>query len=230
MRTSLADAATALARHVLDALDGVGEVGLADCVDSRSDATAVLGAARLIGADLFAPQVLLGRALDPRDAESVIDSFAVFPPVIEPVTPEQRVRAWRDWATARLLARLVGTAEPAVPVDNTPLDAHDDWPRWSVRAAQLSSLALPGVGGPVVEAVRCGRQALARGVTRALLRRDHVTAARLARWAALLAGTGVEVPLDLALLLEHIRLHGGAGPRMLLDLAIARHVLGPRAA
>jgi hypothetical protein len=105
------------------------------------------------------------------------------------------------------------------------LGSTDDWQRWSVVVAQLSPLAAPGADGPVVEAVIRGRLALARGVTRSMLRRDHVTAARLARWIALLDGTGIELPLNPALVIEHLRLHAGTGARLRLDLAIARRML-----
>lgn len=227
VRTSLTDAASALARHVLDALDGAGDVGPADYVDSCPDTTAALGAVRLLGADLFAPQVLLGRALDPRDAAVVAESFAAYPPVVHPATREQRVPAWRDRAAGRLLALLSATGEPApFPAGTAPLDPAEGWRHWSLQLARLSPLALPGVGGPVTAAARAGGTALARGAARALLRRDHVTAARLARWIALLAHEGVPTPLDPVPVLEHIRLHGGGGARLSLDLAIARRLLG----
>ncbi len=88
---------------------------------------------------------------------------------------------------------------------------------------QLSPLALPGLDGPVHRAApRC---ALARGASRALLRRDHPTAARIVRWLALLASDGVPVPLELPPLIEHLELLGGGGPRIALDLAIARRLL-----
>ncbi|NDZ85813.1 hypothetical protein G3I23_09550, partial [Streptomyces sp. SID10115] len=67
--------------------------------------------------------------------------------------------------------------------------------------------------------------ALARGVTRATLRRDFPTAARIARWLVLLHTEGVPVPLDPAPLVEHLGLYG-AGPRLALDVAIARRLLG----
>jgi hypothetical protein len=227
-QASYANAAAALAGRVLDAVHGTGEVGLAHFLDSCADATAGLGAVRLVGADVFAPRLLLDRPLDPRDVEIVDESFAVFPCLAAPVPPGQRVMAWRDWATAGLLARLDGRGPVAPP----PVDAaqvlgdSEDWQRWSVAVAQLSPLAQHGAGGVIADLVCRDRVELVRGVTRAVLRRDHNTAARLARWVALVSSTGVGLPLDPALLIEHIRLHAGTDPRLQLDLAIARHLLG----
>jgi hypothetical protein len=91
---------------------------------------------------------------------------------------------------------------------------------------QLSPLALPGLDGPVHAAARRAPLALARGASRAVLRRDFPTAMRITRWLALLAAEGVRLPLDPAPLVEHLRLLGG-GPRLALDAAIAGRLLVP---
>lgn len=139
--------------------------------------------------------------------------------------------AWRDWATGRLLARLT-ERDPSTPGLSTApgtvatvLGDPGDWQRWSIALAQLSSLAQPDVCTPVIQAVEEGGRSLSRGATRAVLRRDHPTAARLARWVALLAGRGTRLDLDPGLLIEHIRLHAGTEPSLLLDLAVARQLL-----
>ncbi|MFJ2774961.1 hypothetical protein [Streptomyces sp. NPDC087300] len=98
------------------------------------------------------------------------------------------------------------------------------WQAWSVRMSQLSPLALPGLDGPVPDAARAAPVALARGATRAVLRRDFSTAARITRWLALLAGDGIRLPLDPVPLVEHLGLHGG-GTRLALDIAISRRLL-----
>ncbi|WP_229909685.1 hypothetical protein [Streptomyces flavofungini] len=115
------------------------------------------------------------------------------------------------------------TPDSGAPDDSGPRDT--DWQRWSVRMGQLSPLALPGLDGPVHSAARAAPLALARGATRAVLRRDFPTAARITRWLALLGAEGVALPLDPVPLLAHLRLHGG-GPRLALDVAIARRLLG----
>ncbi|MGW5865114.1 hypothetical protein ACWFRJ_23395 [Streptomyces sp. NPDC055239] len=98
------------------------------------------------------------------------------------------------------------------------------WQTWSVRMGQLSPLALPGLDGPVHDAARAAPLVLARGATRAVLRRDFSTAARITRWLALLAAEGARPPLDPVPLVEHIGLHGG-GSRLALDVAISRRLL-----
>ena len=230
LQVSLADAATEVADRVLGAVDGTEDIGLADYVNTGADTTTALGAVRLIGADIFAPHVLLGRPVHRDDAAVVARSFTAYPPTPQPTTRQQHVTAWRDWAAGRLLARTDETPPAGSNATPTPemaalLDSTKTWQEWSATAAQLSPLALPGVGGPIVAAVFEGMRPLAQGVTRAVLRRDFVTAARLIRWMALSSSSGVRQPLDPALLIERIRLYGGTGSRLALDLAIARVLL-----
>lgn len=235
LQRSFADAADILADRIRDAVNGVADTRLDRYLDSCADATTAWGALRLVGADLFAPHLLLHHPLDPTEAGIVAESFARFPTAAEPATHEQRVMAWRDWGTRRLLGSLDGstpagaTPLPSVEV-GTLLGPVENWQRWSVNVAQLSALALPGMDGPLFEAVVTGELALARGVTRAVLRMDYTTAARLARWVALLADAGVRTSLDPILLVDRIRLHAGTGARLRLDVAIARRLLeGARA-
>ncbi|WP_106619047.1 hypothetical protein [Saccharothrix carnea] len=231
LQVSLADAAAEVADRVLGAVGGAEDIGLADYVHTGADTTTVLGAVRLIGADVFAPHVLLGRPVHRDDAAVVARSFTVYPPTPQPTTRQQHVTAWRDWAVGRLLARTDETSPAGSDAAPTPetaaalLDGAKTWQEWSATAAQLSPLALPGVGGPIVAAVFAGMRPLARGVTRAVLRRDFVTAARLIRWMALSSSNGVRQPLDPVLLVERIRLYGGTGSRLALDLAISRVLL-----
>jgi hypothetical protein len=200
---------------------------LADFLDSCADPTAGLGAVRLVGADVFLPHVVLNRPVDAEDVEVVVASFEVFPPVDEPVAPEQRVMAWHDWSTARLLATLTGARPLAAPDDPAAvLGPVEQWACWSVAVAQLSSLAHPGATGPLVDAVAAQPLALCRGVLRTVLRRDFHTASRLTRWVALLHSTGVALPVDPVLLVDHIGLRVGSEPRRLLDLAVARLLVG----
>ncbi|MEU6964058.1 hypothetical protein [Streptomyces chrestomyceticus] len=103
--------------------------------------------------------------------------------------------------------------------------AQEGWVSWSVRMGKLASLALPGLDGPVHDAARAGVLGLARGATRATLRRDHPTAARITRWLAWLHADGTQLPLDPAPLTENIGLLGG-GDRPALDTAVARRLLG----
>jgi hypothetical protein len=230
VRTSYMDTAALLADRVLGVLLDGGAVDLAGFVDSFANRAAALAAVRLVGADVFAPHALSNRPPGDHDAAVIHESCVAFPPICRPVTWEQRVTAWRDWATRRMLARVTqpdGTlpdaTAPGEPAD--VLGPPEDWQRWSGCVAQLSTLALPGAGDPVARAVGDARLALAKGATRAVLRRDYGTAARLARWVALLCGAGARRPLDPARLIEHLRLQAGAEPRLLLHLAIASQLL-----
>ncbi len=234
LQVSLTDAAANVADRVLGAVDGTRDIGLADYVNTGADGKIALGAVRLIGADIFAPHLLLGRPVHPDDAAVIAHSFAVFPPAGQVTTGQQQVVAWRDWATGHLLAR---TSEPTAaqpepiptampPTATTLLGGAKTWQEWSAIAAQLSPLALPGIGGPIAAAMFQGARPLAQGATKAMLRRDFVTAARLVRWIALLSSSGVRQLLDPALLVERIRLYGGTGSRLSLDLAIAGRQLG----
>ncbi|UFQ19799.1 MULTISPECIES: hypothetical protein [Streptomyces] len=224
----------------------------AEHVEAADDPKAALAAIRIVGADLFAPCLLRNTALHPKDAAAVEQSFTVFPAAVTAPPPppegpaEPWLIAWQDWATATLLAHLTDSGpgmsgavlapRPAgAPVLGEPglgvaagtapaTDSGTGWQRWSVRMGQLAPLALPRLEGPVQVAARAAPLALARGASRAVLRRDFPTAARIVRWLALLSVEGVPVPLDPAPLVEHLRLHGG-GPRLALDVAIAGRLL-----
>ncbi|MEU4799226.1 hypothetical protein [Streptomyces sp. NPDC023327] len=249
-QTAYATSAADLALRVLDALRGIeGTAMVAQHVERADDPKAALAGLRVLGADLFAPYVLGNAVFHPQDAAAVTQSFAVFPAAVTPPpappqgAPEPWLVAWRDWATATLLTRFTdppGAAEPvgagtgpgAGPLVPQPSGAPEldrpgsatGWQHWSVRMGQLSPLALPGLGGPVHDAARAAPLALARGATRSVLRRDFPTAARIARWLALLGAEGVPLPLDPAPLVAHLRLLGG-GPRLALDVAISGRLL-----
>ncbi|MFH8981686.1 hypothetical protein [Streptomyces varsoviensis] len=115
---------------------------------------------------------------------------------------------------------------PPTADDGPDGPVREGWAPWSVRLGRLASLALPGLDGPVHEAARAGALGLARGASRATLRRDFATAARITRWLAWLQADGVALPLDPAPLTNYIRLAGGDGGRLALDTAIARRLLG----
>ncbi|MET8685445.1 hypothetical protein ABZV77_14610 [Streptomyces sp. NPDC004732] len=257
-QSAYAASAADLALRALDALRGVGGTAMiAEHVERSDDPKAALGAIRFVGADGFAPYLFGAAVFHPQDATAVAQSFAVFPPAVSTPAPppaggaEPWLVAWRDWATAALLARFADGGDAQVgevlapqptgaPVlaeptrtghaasDTLPAASDTDWQRWSVRMGQLSPLALPGLEGPVHSAARTdpAPRALARGATRAVLRRDFPTAARIVRWLALLHSEGVHLPLDPVPLVEHLGLYGGGGPRLALDVAIARRLLG----
>ncbi|MFI0241149.1 hypothetical protein [Streptomyces sp. NPDC016845] len=209
-----------------------------------------VAAVRMLGADVLAPHALTGSAPPPEEGAAVALALDALPPARPaPAAPpdgdgQPWTMAWIDWSVVTVLARLdPATATPAAPVPQVPPQcdpgperrrpptataggpAYEGWVPWSVRMSQLSSLALPGLDGPVHEAARSGLTGLARGATRAVLRRDFPTAARITRWLAWAHAERLPLPLDPAPLTEHIALLGGGG-RLALEIAIARRLLG----
>ncbi|MFE2638077.1 hypothetical protein ACFXKF_25370 [Streptomyces scopuliridis] len=237
-RTAYQESAAGLARRALGALRSTeGTAMVAAHVESAQDPGAALAAIRILGADTFAPVVLAGAPLHPEDAEAIALAFSALPPTRDvppppPAGPEGPwLMAWRDWGTVTLLTVLTGSdrarltaPRPAHPADAAPADDAAGWAEWSVRMGQLCTLALPGLDGPVHDAARRSPLALARGATRAVLRRDYPTAARIARWLAWLRSDGVRLPLDAGPLVEHIGLLAG-GDRPALDTAISRRLI-----
>jgi hypothetical protein len=240
-RAAYASAVESLANRVLGALRGAGDAAVvAAQVEDAPDPKAALAAVRVLGPDVFAPALLAGGTFEPADARAVADSFRIFPP--DPgAAPDA---AWRDWTTVRLLARFgdplgaspggapedtLGVSEPAAFEEETDPDGPDgpvpSWRARSLRLAGLHPLALPDVDGPVHEAALRRLRDLSRGTSRAMLRRDYPTAARLARWLAWAVHRGTRPELDTAAVVRHLELHCGSGGRTALDIAVARRLL-----
>ncbi|MFF1790287.1 hypothetical protein ACFVX9_27980 [Kitasatospora sp. NPDC058243] len=191
----------------------------------------------MLGADLFAPQLLTGAAPDGPTAALLAEARQAFPaPDPAPDSAAASVSgsadaalviAWQDWAAGQVLARTpYGTgAPPTAPPVPPPGPEAVGWQTWSVRMAQLSVLALPGLDGPVHDTARTHTLALARGTVRSMLRRGLPTAARLARWLAWAGAEGRPLRLEVEPVLERIRLAGNGSARTGLELAVARRML-----
>ncbi|MDQ3989642.1 MAG: hypothetical protein M3291_10675, partial [Actinomycetota bacterium] len=217
--TAYPESVEGLAGRVLDTLLGVQDAAPArDPLDGAAEHKTALAAIRVLGPDLFVPPVLTGATCLPDDVAAVAAAFRVFPPARADV-PAEAVLAWRDWATAHLLARYGGDdlGLPQPPGGCAPTHPWD-WRAWSVRMAQLSPLALPGLDSPVHDAACDIPVALSQGLTRAMLRRDYPTAARLVRWLALVCSIGGVSPVDPGAVVAHLELLGGGGARTTLDL------------
>ncbi|MEU6233988.1 hypothetical protein [Kitasatospora sp. NPDC047058] len=241
LRDEYAAAVERVAGRVLDALPGGGGPAAPARPDDGPPPPAVrapdesplsraeLAAVRVLGPDAFAPALLDGRAPDPTTALTAAQALDAFPAATtDPARPETAlVAAWRDRSTAQLLARAGRpTVAPSAEHVPAPVPGPEQlgWPRWSVVMAQLSALALPGLDGAVHELARRHDLALARGAVRSMIRRDHRTAARLARWLARTAADGVPPRLELAPVIDRIRLAGDGSARTALDLAIAERL------
>ncbi|WP_405020122.1 hypothetical protein OHV05_27920 [Kitasatospora sp. NBC_00070] len=211
LRDAYAAAVEQVAGRALDAVTGAG--GAVTLTDPTS--TAELAALRVLGPDLFAAQLLARAPLASVTTASLAAALLAFPPgPAAPVGQDDLVVAWLDHVAGFLAGR-------AVPQPGEVPDP-EHWPRWSVRMAQLAPLALPGLDGPVHRAARQQPLALARGATRAMLRRDHRTALRLTRW---LAWLDAPAPLELPPLLDRLRLVGDDSRRTALELTITERLL-----
>lgn len=221
-------AARALAMELAGALDGADEMFcLHHKVRAGEGEGNDLAALRVLGADTLAPFVLAGHVFTAQDATLLRASVGAFP-APAPGGDEAPLWAWRDAALARVLTVLGvdtghwdGLAAPAVFEEA----AGQEWPLWSAHLVRLSTLALPPVDGPPRRQTRARRLDLARGMTRALLRRDHLSAARLARWLALDGPRPGEPEPLLETALDHIAQLAVDQPRTLLEVAVARRLL-----
>ncbi|MGW6915243.1 hypothetical protein ACWGB8_15715 [Kitasatospora sp. NPDC054939] len=227
LRDEYAAAVERVAGRTLDALRGAG--GAAALADPGQPVPrSLLAAARVLGPDLFAPQLLGGAPPDDDTAALADAALRAFPAQPVPAGPGQDpeqdparlVGAWQAWATARLLGH------PAPPPEYAPAPRPHAWQPWSVRMAQLSALALPGLDSPLHRIARAHPQALARGAVRSMLRRDHRTTVRLARWLAWHRAEGKPLPLDVEPLLERLHFVGDGSARTGLELAVADALLG----
>ncbi|MFJ3217161.1 hypothetical protein ACIPLC_14715 [Kitasatospora sp. NPDC086801] len=225
LRDEYAAAADQVARRTLDALRGGGGAAALTGPDTAVPRP-TLAALRVLGADLFTPQLLAGAPPDEPTAVLLTEARRVFPTPGSAAAPADAalVIEWQDWAAEQVLARTpygTGAPPPAPP----PGPETVGWQTWSVRMAQLSVLALPELDGPVHDAARAHTLDLARGAVRSMLRRDLPTAARLARWLAWAGAEGRPLQLEVEPVLERIRLAGNGSARTGLELAVARRLL-----
>ncbi|MEU1282881.1 hypothetical protein [Kitasatospora sp. NPDC005856] len=223
LRDEYAAAVERVADRTLAVLrDGEGTAALAD-PDSLVPRP-LLAAVRVLGADLFAPQLLTGAEPDGTTAALLAEARVAFPAPAASSEEAALVIGWQDWAAGRPLSRTPYGADVPPPA---PLSGPESvgWQAWSRRMAQLSSLALPTLDGPMHEAARANTLGLARGTVRSMLRRDPTTAVRLARWLAWAHADGRPLRLELEPVLDRIRLAGDGTARSVLELTIAQRLL-----
>lgn len=194
---------------------------------SAAQADTALAAVRVLGCDALAPELLHRVPVAPREAETVREALQRLP-----VRQDQPVEL-----------RMISTAvedvasQQTVPVPSLAAqEAHSQWLQemengdWRALArslAWLAPMAWPKTSTFVMPYLRTHASGVGRGLTRALLRRDFATAARLARWAALAGQHGGDVGLDLTAVVRHLELCGGGGPVTALHTAVARHLVAP---
>ncbi|MFD8751792.1 hypothetical protein ACFV0O_12540 [Kitasatospora sp. NPDC059577] len=230
LRDEYAAAVERVAGRTLDALRGGGGAAALATPDTAVPRP-LLAAVRVLGADLFAPQLLTGAEPDGPTAALLAEARRTFPSPA-PASPDAaQAIAWQDWAAEQVLARTpYADTAPAPTPAPPPGPAELGWQTWSVRMAQLSVLALPGLDGPVHDAARTNLLDLSRGTARAMLRRDFTTAVRLARWLAWADAADRPPHLEVEPILDRIRLVGIGAVRTRLELAVAEALSegGPR--
>lgn len=80
-------------------------------------------------------------------------------------------------------------------------------------------------GSPVHADAQRRRLDTARGITRAMLRRDHLTAARLARWLGASGTAAMDPPFPLEPVLGYLELIADSDTRLQLEIIVARRGL-----
>lgn len=223
-RAAYATAVETLAGSVVRALTGGDDAfRLADQLTTSESGKAGLAAVRVLGSDVLAPFVLGGHRFSDEDGEVVAASIRTFP-LSEPAHDTTPVRALRDWATGQVLTRLGvdGFAQP-YPADRR-ISREQGWVTWTGTLGRLAPLAFPGLDCPVHADARRHRLDIARGATRAVLRRDYLTAARLARWLAVSGDAPMVPPFPLEPVLRQLKLVADPDTtRLLLEIILARH-------
>ena len=219
-----------LADGIARAVSSAGDAfRLRDLIAGVADQTMGLAAVRVLGADALAPFVVPGRRISIDDVAAVQAAVEVFPAPARHDPADARVWRLRDGALREVVARL-GMAKLAgnglAAGDVTSSEDHvgeQPWPRWSGELTRLSPLALPGLDGPVHDQVRRRRRDTMRGVARAMMRTDSLSAARLVRWLAVDATSDAQPLLTTAL--QHLELFTAPPPRVRLEIAVARRLL-----
>src|SRR5579884_443047 len=228
-----------LAGRVVRALTGADDAfALTEVVSPESspaDHRAGLAAVRVLGADALAPFLVAGHPFSPDDAEVVAISIRTFPlPESAPAVSQDQdaetatfVRLLREWATGEVLSRLGAPGWAcSYPVwAGAGARRERGWVAWAGMLAALSPLAVPGLDSALHADVRCSRMDVARGVTRAVLRRDHLTAARLVRWLAVCTDALMDPPFAVEPVVRQLELVAEPDPRLQLEITMARYGL-----
>ncbi len=214
--------------------DAFGLTGQLEVQSSPAASQAGLAAVRVLGSDALMPFLVTGHPFSGSDAEVVELSFRAFP-LPEPDSSGEHdpnsamlMRVLRDWATGEMLGRLgaPGFAVPYPAEAGAGVGRERGWVAWVGMLAQLSPLAVPGLDSVLHADVRRYPLDVARGVIRSMLRRDHLTAARLLRWLATCGDAAMDPPFSVEPVLRQLELVAEPDPRLWLEMAMTRYGLG----
>jgi hypothetical protein len=181
-------------------------------------------AVRVLGADVLAPYALEGAvSASGQDAEPVRAAISAFAPGAD--ASDVSVWSYRGLVEAAhaFLPHDAG-AWPQLPDASAAWTTTVPWPVLSHRAAQLASLALPGLDSEPARGLATRGVDLSRGFVRAVRRRDWVQAAGLGRWLARLPDTPPSLGLDSGL--TFVRAMSDDDPRVALHVMAARRFYG----
>ncbi|ANW20325.1 hypothetical protein [Streptomyces clavuligerus] len=222
---SVETATCVLAGALTRALQEDGDAfGVSRSLGAWGDRTGGLAAVRVLGADVLTPFVLTGRPLPAEDAALVRTAVRAHPaPRHQPL--EAALWGARDAALVRALAALgVDGAdwEGLAPASPSPDGLAADWMSLTAVLVPLASAAHPFTDTALRTQLAGRRLDLSRGLVRALLRRDLLSAARMARWLVLDASA--TVPDLVGPALEHLATLGADDPRVQLEVAVARRL------
>lgn len=226
---SVEEATGALAGSLARALRSTGDgVGVRSCLGSWDQRASGLAAIRVLGADVLAPFLLTGQPLRQEEASLVRAAVRAYPaPQVH--APEATLWGVRDAALSAALARLgvdtAGWEGLAATCSAGPLAA--DWVTLAAYLVRLSTAAHPLLDPELSRSLVSRRLDIERGLVRALLRRDLLSSARLARWLLALASEG-RPPLSLPPVLDHLEVVGAPDPRVRFETAIARRLSDSR--
>ncbi|MEU6060096.1 hypothetical protein [Streptomyces sp. NPDC047097] len=219
-------AARALAQQLAGALrPGLPAPSLREFADGPAGPARALGAVRGMGADVLAPFLLAGHPLTSEDTAVLRAAVSAYP-APEDGADDRGLWAARDEGLVRALGRLGVDAADWEGLAEGPdgTQPGGGWADWAATMVRHSPLALPPLDGPVRAAARERRTDLTHGMVRAMLRRDHLGAARLGRWLALDDAAAPEPLLPSAL--RHLAVLAEDQPRVVFETAVAAEFLG----
>ncbi|MFD5318895.1 hypothetical protein [Streptomyces sp. NPDC127098] len=222
---SVEEATGALAGALAGALRS-GDEGVAARfrLDSWDQRAGGLAAVRVLGADVLVPFLLTGQPLRQDEASLVRAAVRAFP-APRSHGPEGALWGVRDAALAAALARLGVDAAgwEGLAAAGPPSRLAPGWVTLAADLVRLSTAAHPLLAPELTRRLGDRRLDVERGLVRAVLRRDLLSAARLSRWLLALSPTGAG-PVALPPILDLLEAVGADDPRVRFETAIARRL------
>lgn len=218
MSGRVVDAVQACASSVVLVLRDGRHGGAVSLIADPTD-TVRVAAVRVLGADVFAPHVLLGRETAAGDLEAARAAMAAFVPGSEASV----TTSWTYWGLCDVVRSIDprGGKDMAVARPDAEWVRTVTWPLLAHRLALVAALAVPDPAGVLTRELSARVSDVARGFAWAVRRRDWLQAAGVGRWLTVLGGEPGSLGLDAGL--EFVRhLGADADARVALHLQAAR--------